>query len=131
MSMIFISLVSCSDDNDEPTSNSIVGTWFCSDNDEGNYFDDYTLIFKKDFTGSIRNDFGSRASSSEEMNFDWSLTLTSNGEYRLSVIYKSGDRYMDGPFGGGYAQWNRTVTIAGNTLSISMGDDTVMLFHRK
>lgn len=65
------------------------------------------------------------------MNFNWSLNMASNGTYLLSVIYKSGDRDVDGPFSGGYAQYNSTVTIAGNTLSISTGGDYVMLFQRQ
>lgn len=117
--------------NPEPTS-PIVGTWVCETYESSDdYFDTYTLVFSQDNTGYIRNDYGTRASASEQMNFDWALTMTANGQYLLSVIYKSGDRNMDGPFSGGYAQYNRTVTIAGSTLSILTDDSTVMLFRRK
>ncbi|MDE7396795.1 MAG: hypothetical protein K2M98_03615, partial [Muribaculum sp.] len=128
-----LSFSSCSDKDDDPSpSKSIVGTWiYSSADDSDGSFDDYTLVFKSNNTGYIINEYGTRASASEQMNFDWSLTTTSDGTYRLSVIYKSGDKYMDGPFGGDYAQWNRVVTIAGKTLSINMNDNTVMLFHRK
>ncbi|MDE6321498.1 MAG: hypothetical protein K2L93_04295, partial [Muribaculaceae bacterium] len=60
-----------------------------------------------------------------------SLTLTSSGQYLLSVIYQSGDLEIDGPFSGGYAQYNKTVTIAGNTMSITTGNSTVMLFNKR
>ncbi len=133
LSMMFFAFTSsCSKDSkDEPSSGSpIIGTWFYSDN-AGSEYDEYTLVFNGNNTGYIINEYGTKASVSEQMNFDWSLTTTSDGSYRLSVIYTSGDRYMDGPFGDGYAQWNRNVTIAGNTLSINMGDGIVMLFRRK
>lgn len=133
--MLSVVTTSCSKDDDEPNgsnSNSIVGTWIYEDEPDGSgYYDTYTLVFSKDNTGYIRNDYGSRATASEQMNFDWSLNMTSNGQYLLSVIYKSGDQNMDGPFSGGYAQYNRLVTIAGNTLSIPIDDYTVMLFRRK
>lgn len=122
-----IGFTSCGPDP-EPEQPSIIGTWVCTEND-GDFHDTYTLVFQKDYTGYIRNDFGSRASV--QMNFDWSLVLTNDGEYRLSVIYKSGDRDIDGPFSGGYAQYNRRVTIAGRTLSILLSDNTVMLFSRQ
>ncbi len=132
--MLFsVATSSCSkDDKDEPanpSSNSIVGTWV-NDDSEVDYSDIYTLVFNSDHTGYIRNDYGSRSSHTTQMNFDWSLTTTSSGQYRLAVIYKSGDRYMDGPFGDGYAQYECLVTIAGSTLSIQTGDNTVMLFRR-
>lgn len=123
-------VVSCGDDKDEPASNSIVGTWVYSDTG-GSYYDDYTLVFNKDHTGYLRNEYGSRASAIEQMNFDWSLSTTSNGSNVLSVIYTSGDRNIDGPFEGGYAQYNRYVTIAGSTLSIELDNNYVMLFKRK
>lgn len=130
---VFVS--SCGDDDkDEPTpptpSSPIVGSW-ASINSTGEYFDNYYLVFSADNTGYIRNEYGSRGTSTEQMNFNWSLTLTSSGQYLLSVIYQSGDRDVDGPFSGGYAQYNRTVTIAGSTLSIMTGDNTVMLFNRQ
>ena len=137
--MLFsVATSSCKDDKDEPNnSNSIVGTWVCERSiADGLYYDNYTLVFSKDNTGYIRNEYGdnensgTRGSSTEQMNFNWSLTTTANGQSLLSVIYASGDREMDGPFDGNYAQWNRTVTIAGNTLSISLGE-SVMLFIRK
>lgn len=129
--MLFsIGTTSCSKDDDPKNSSPIVGTWVYDDSDEKEY-DVYTLVFSPDNTGYIRNEYGTRASGSEQMNFDWSLNTNSNGQNILSVIYKSGDKYMDGPFGGGYAQYNRTVTIAGNTLSVSLDSSTVMLFSRK
>lgn len=130
-------LSSCSkDDKDSPSgpSNSIVGTWIYSE-DFGYEYDTYTLVFNGNYTGFIRNDFGTKASGTEQMDFDWSLTSTSDGDYRLSVIYKSGDILEVGPFAdpydNGYRQWNRYVTIAGNTLSIEMGGGSIMLFRRK
>lgn len=137
MCLLFPVLVSsCGDDKekDEPTpptpSSPIVGSW-ASLNSSGDYFDNYYLVFSDDNTGYIRNEYGTRGTSSEQMNFNWSLTLTSSGQYLLSVIYQSGDRDVDGPFSGGYAQYNRTVTIAGSTLSIMTGENTVMLFNRR
>lgn len=124
-------LTACSDDkDDEPSSStpSIVGTWECDYSDDS-FIDVYTLVFDKDGTGYISNTFVSR--STDQMNFDWSLTSASDGTLLLSVIYTSGDRDMDGPFKGGYAQYNLRVTIAGSTLSISGGNSTVMLFKRK
>lgn len=131
---------SCSkdDDKDEPKStettkpgqsNPIVGTWV-NNVDNGTSFDNYTLVFQSNGTGSIRNDYGFRASITEQMSFNWSLSQTAYGYYMLSVIYISGDKMDWGPFSGDYVQWNRTVTIAGSTLSISTGDNTVMLFTR-
>lgn len=79
---------------------------------------------------ALRNDYGSRGASYDQMNFDWSLTTTCTGYYLLSVIYKSGDMEMDGPFEGGYAQYNSRVTIAGQTLTISTSDNYVMIFSR-
>lgn len=128
--MLSVVSTSCSKDDDPNSGSSIVGTWVYEESDD-EYFDTYTLVFSKDNTGYIRNDYGTRATASEQMNFDWSLTMTNNGQYLLSVIYKSGDRYMDGPFGGGYAQYNQNVTIAGNTLSIHTDNSTVLIFHRK
>lgn len=138
MCMIFsVFVTSCGDDDkdkDEPTpptpSSPIVGTWVAQ-NSSGDYYDNYTLVFSDDNTGYIRNDFGTRTTVSKQMNFNWSLTLTSSGQYLLSVIYQSGDRDIDGPFSGGYAQYNSTVTIAGTTLSILTGNNTVMLFTRR
>lgn len=116
--------------NNSNQSSPIVGTWRYSYN-EGSYFHNCTLSFNNDNTGSIYDVMGTRASISQQMNFNWSLTTTSSGYYRLTVIYTSGDRDMNGgPFQGGYAQYSTFVTIAGNTLSIDMDDDTVMLFHR-
>lgn len=128
---------SCSkDEKNEPNpdpaptqSSPIVGTWTHNETN-GSQYDDYTLVFNDNNTGYIRNEFGTRTSVVKVMNFDWSLTMTSNGYYLLSVIYKSGDREMDGPFSGGYAQYNSLVTIAGNTLSISTDGDTVFLLYR-
>lgn len=132
---------SCSkDDDDDPApqntnttptpSSPIVGTWLYTD-EEGGSYDNYTLVFNNDNTGYIRNEWGTRYSSSRQMNFDWSLNTASSGLYLLSIIYKSGDKEIDGPFSGGYAQYNKQVTIAGTTLSINIGDGYVMLFHRK
>lgn len=121
-------LSSCGDDNEPSNDSPILGTWVY-DAGSSTYEDYYTLVFNSDYSGSIENSYGSRAT--EKMNFEWSLTTTSDGTYRLSVIYISGDKYIDGPFDGGYAQWNRTVTIAGNTLSIQLNSSTVMLFRRK
>lgn len=139
MCMMFtVGLSSCDKDKEkenEPATSStpsspIVGTWTCDNSSNSYYdFDEYTLVFNDDATGYIKNSYGSRAST--QMNFNWSLNMASNGTYLLSVIYKSGDRDVDGPFSGGYAQYNSTVTIAGNTLSISTGGDYVMLFQRQ
>lgn len=128
---------SCSDKDDkkkqeEPTPaavSPIVGTWTCYQNYDAIY-DNYVLVFNSDGTGYIRNEYGTRTSITQQMNFNWSLTTTSSGYYLLTVIYKSGDRDMDDPFPGSYAQWSRTCTIAGSTLSISTGDGYVMLFNR-
>lgn len=121
-------LSSCGDDNDPSNDSPIIGTW-TFDNSDTYETDIYTLVFNSDYSGYIENTYNSRASY--KMNFEWSLTTTSNGTYRLSIIYISGDRYVDGPFEGGYAQYNNTVTIAGNTLSIQLDSNTVMLFRRK
>ena len=119
------------DDDDEPSASSpIVGTWVCDYSDATEY-DIYTLVFLDNNTGCIRNEYGTRTAIAQQMNFDWSLTPTSDGYYLLSVIYKSGDRYMDGPFEGGYAQYNRRVTIAGNTLSIHLDGNYGMLCNRQ
>lgn len=126
--LVSLPLTSCGKDDEPSSSTSIEGTWICDSSDDS-FTDIYTLIFNKDGSGSISNTYGTRATY--QMNFDWSLTMASNGSYRLSVIYTSGDRNVDGPFSGGYAQYNRTVTIAGRTLSIAMDDNTVMLFQRK
>ncbi|MDE7387586.1 MAG: hypothetical protein K2N28_10685 [Muribaculaceae bacterium] len=125
-----ITVTSCSSDDDEDKQPGIVGTWLYSDNDEDSY-DEFTLVFNSNHTGYIRNEYGSRAAVTQQMNFDWSLTSTSDGYQMLSVIYTSGDRNMDGPFEGGYAQYNCRVTIAGSTLSIKISDGYVMLFKRK
>lgn len=131
MCMLFaLPLSSCGDDDNNNGSSSIVGTWEC-DNGSDTFEDTYILIFKSNGTGSISNTYGSRGTTSEQMNFDWSLTTASDGSYRLSIIYTSGDRDIDGPFEGGYAQYNRTVTIAGKTLSIQLDSSHVMIFHRK
>lgn len=128
--LIAVPLTACGSDDDDPSdpSSSIVGTWTYDESDN-DITDVYTLVFNKDHTGYINNTWSSR--TSQQMEFEWSLTQTSNGTYLLSVIYISGDRNMDGPFSGGYAQYNSTVTIAGNTLSISIDSSHVMLFRRK
>lgn len=129
--LVAVPFTSCGDDDDdEPTNttSSIVGTWVCDYSNDA-IEDVYTLVFNKDQTGSITNTWSSRATY--KMNFDWSLNQASSGTYVLSVIYTSGDREVDGPFEGGYAQYNRNVWIAGKTLSISTGENTVMLFTRK
>lgn len=126
--MSTVVLSSCGDDDDPEPSSPIAGTWVCDYSGE-DYFDTYTLVFNDDGSGYIINSWGSR--TTKQMDFNWSLNATSTGAYRLSVIYVSGDRYIDGPFEGGYAQYNSTVTIAGNILSIQTDDDSVMLFQRQ
>lgn len=122
-----LTLTSCSE---EEPSNSIVGTWVC-DNSTSSYTDVTTLVFKSDNSGTIQNEWGSR--SIDKMVFDYSLTTQSNGEQLLTVIYKSGDQSVY-PFAsstGTTVQWQRTVTVAGKTLSIKTSEGYVMLFKRK
>ncbi len=114
--------------NQTEYTNSIVGTWFLDVSDV-TYYDRYTLVFNNDNSGYIQNDYGSRADISETMYFDWSLTDTSDGRKRLSVIYTRGDKDIL-PFEGHYAQWNLMVTVAGGTLSVQLSNNTVMLFKR-
>lgn len=136
--MPFVFAACGGDDDDEPAATStsgnstvspIVGTWICTYTSD--YATDfYVLVFNNDYTGYLRNDY-TRSTSTWQMNFEWSLTTASDGTYLLSVIYKSGDKDMDGPFEGAYDQYSRRVTIAGNTLSIQTSSTTVMLFSRQ
>lgn len=138
--MLAAAFVSCgSDKKDEPSQeptqpttpvNPLVGTWSRTIRYTEEDYDKYILVFNENNSGYIKNEWSTRGTSTRQMNFDWSLNTSSSGKYLLSVIYKSGDREIDGPFEGGYAQYNCYVTIAGNTLSIEIGDGTVMIFHR-
>lgn len=91
---------SCSDDkNDEPSASaSLVGTWTyekpesSKDDDEGFKM---ILKFNKDNTGTYTEEWVSnetRASSSQTMNFGWSISTDSKGNDILRISYVSGDR---------------------------------------
>lgn len=129
---------SCSDDDDEPSNDSIVGTWSYVETIEGDYYltNVYmTLTFNSDKTGSIEENWitDSRASSNNtyKMDFSWSTTSDSNGNDILRISYISGDKDTE-LFNGGESTvlWNRQYVLTGKILNIYSGNG-VWVFNKK
>lgn len=130
ITIISLTTVSCSKDkDDEPVAGSeksLYGVWI-EDTDEY----PYTLTFEKNNTGNIWYEISddTRATLTMSMNFNWSVSTSSDGSTMLNVIYTGGDQVL----WSGHTNINRYI-LAGNTLSIVFtqnGSQVVVPFKRQ
>lgn len=133
-----VSFTSCSNDDDEPKSVSIVGKWESLEeysDDEESMSIKMTLTFNNDRTGFIEENwkYESKASSVENyrMDFSWATTTDSNGNDILKISYVSGDKVTElFPGSSSAVLWTRQYVLTGNILNI-YGGDGVWVFNRK
>lgn len=123
------SFSSCSDDDDQLKTSSIVGKWVCSVEDDDESFS-MVLTLNSDATGTIEELFTTRASYSYNMKFSWSTATDSNGDTTLKVSYISGDKVTElFPGSSSTALWSRQYVLTGDILNIYQGDG-VWVFNR-
>lgn len=129
VTVVGMSASSCSKDDEEVKSPSIVGSWECVEEYGGESFK-MILTFNSNSTGRIEEIYTTKAAYSYVMDFSWGTTSDASGNSILNISYISGDQDTElFPGSGSTALWTRQYVLTGDILNI-YGGDGVWVFKR-